>query len=286
MNTVHSSNNSAQNSTATVDRRTILKGAAWSIPVVAVAVAAPAAASSTVTCTTGAQALSLASWSTVAGSLAAWESEYSGWGTDVAADTITGTYAGGQHSTLEGFTSGADSAEQIDQGGVPTINRVSYTVPNSAGAPIFAGALYSASFDINASYGYVGGPTRSERQSLHVSAWQNGVQLAVSGDTKLTLAHQSEWGPAYLTAPTAESDADMTAQGYTLLRTYTSPNPTYSYTALAVSTSPIEWRLDFVMAPLPVVGVYTAPNFSNDATRWVNDDLSITNPVLGLAVCP
>jgi hypothetical protein len=128
-----------------VDRRTVLAGAAWSVPVIAVALGAPAAAASTtITVDFAAAFIELPDENVVAGVIA-----ITNLGTATVADSATLTLMGKTPSAgVVSMTFDDDLTDTVPVGGtsndVVAVNNLPFTLASAAGAEplvLVAGAL-------------------------------------------------------------------------------------------------------------------------------------------------
>ena len=230
---------------STLNRRTILKGAAWSIPVIALATAAPrAVASGGVDCSEPIT-VTRSGWTVTSGALATEGS--TGWTPAGTADSITAGWIPGSWAVNnEGFLSMDNS-----------LNGAA-TVVVSHMFEAVAGRLYDVRFDARVGLG--SDNTEAHRQVVDVTV--GGVSVK-----KIAVEHGAGYPPAWVGG---QSDADLAAAGYAVQPvngqaavSYQAPTP-YAATANG-----------------PVIINYTFSVSSRAAAAWLtNDDIWLSAPTV------
>lgn len=262
----------------TLDRRTLVRGAAWSVPAVTLAAAAPAYAVSPPT-TCRAAAVVRSSWSITSGSLAnsqrntGWlvRGQYSQTGMVSAAEAqwFTGRTGPGTSNQPNGsFLSFANNASTTGQAVI--LVRYAFQVTGNASVTVAGVAKLG--------YGNSGtNPQRTERQMLDVAVVDGSRTVRVAG-----VAHRRRNGSTYYPA-TANATTygqlfrtdEAVATGRTLhtgIQGEHTAQATYSSDEIALTSASSQIRTVFVD--------YTLTLDRRAGADWVNDDIIINPPTV------
>lgn len=215
-------------SAPTLDRRTVLKIGAWSVPVIATAVAVPSAVASG-ECVDGPVDLTAMGWSAVGDLQSNWGNETTtGW-----IGSFQGAAGGNATQNVTGLTNGFLS--QDDNDSATEIATVTMTIS----LPVVNGASYAFDLESSVGYGNPGGQQASARQSMVLDIVQ--PDATEENLLKLTVNHVGEAG-------ITPSDAQMQADGYVLQNTWdgVATNP-ISFTATGTGTATL--RFTFTIQP-------------------------------------
>ena len=241
----------SQNENATT-RRNIVKGAVWSMPViaVAVAVAAPAASASngTEVCVNGAVSALALGWTKEGALVSNWgEETTTGWFGSFS-DSPGGNATKNGSGVVNGFLSQDDNDSATSTA----------TVTMQVQVSVIDGATYMFDLKTGVGFGIPGGSDGSARQSMVL----NVVQPNSSSDTllKLTVNH---WAAAAI----VPSDADMRADGYVLQdQSSTEERKGLTFTAQGTGTA----TLEFTFTIQPRIGDNRTDDISVEIPATIN----------------
>lgn len=234
-----------------IQRRTVLKAGAWSIPVIAAATAVPLSAASTAACVDGPVDVTALSWTSVGQLESNWTNQTTtGW-----IGSFRGAAGGDATENVTALTDGFLS--QDDNDSATEVATVTATVTLA----VVDGAQYTLTLGTAVGFGNPGGFNGSARQSLVLDVLQ--PDASSSELLKLSVSHYD--------APTiTPTDAQMGADGYILQEQSTLQNRALSFTASGTGTATL--RFSFTIQPK--IG----------ANR--TDDISVGIPRVTSQVCP
>lgn len=245
--------NAAADAAPKLNRRTVLKGAAWSVPVIAVASAVPAYAASA-TCTVGEVIpVAQAQWNVTAGALSSWDRGGTGWTPiDPSADIdapnrpAISSYVG--EAQAPGFLSQSDGST------TETVVVATFTF-----TPV-EGATYSISTEILSQTAFgTGQDPEGYAQWLDVDVIDGGAGTPLARE----IVHR-KGGPT---------------SGYDLTLQY-GGSVTRSLSFTATTSSTISVQFTFHLAAMP------NPKPTIDGIGDVNSDFWVTAPLVTVEQCP
>lgn len=205
-------------------RRNVVKGAAWSVPVIAAAVAAPAASASLAeACVNGPASVLALGW-TSTGTL---NSNWAGATTTGWIGMFSGSAGGDATENVTGLTSGFLSQDDNDSSTDPA------TVTMQVQVPVIDGATYTFNLDTAVGFGNPGGFDGSARQSMILDV----VHPNSDSGTLLKLSVQ-HWNAVNI-SPT---DSQAAVDGFVLQDQSSTVTRSLSFTAAGTGTAILQFQ--------------------------------------------